>query len=144
MGPLTRPVLHRPATLHLSASIVPSQPPARVERVLSALGIVRSAWYVKPDPEPARPGRKPQGVPAELAAEVRALAERYPWWGYKRIVAHVQQKDGAWQAHAGVMRHCERQGIVSTSAKTRARHRHAAISVFLNSKKRRRIHRQGG
>lgn len=69
------------------------QPQARLCRVLSALGIARSAWYVKPKPEPARPGRKPKGVPEALAAQIRTLAERYPWWGYKRI-AVIARREG--------------------------------------------------
>jgi transposase len=32
-----------------------------------------------------KPGRKPKGVSEELAARIKALAEAYPWWGYKRI-----------------------------------------------------------
>jgi transposase InsO family protein len=30
-------------------------------------------------------------VPEELAAAIRALAERYPWWGYKRIAVARRQ-----------------------------------------------------
>jgi putative transposase len=69
------------------------QPEARLYRVLSALGIVRSAWYAKPAEAWAAPGRKPKGVPEALAAQIRSLAERYPWWGYKRI-AVIARREG--------------------------------------------------
>lgn len=53
----------------------------RLNRVLGALGIARSVWYAKPVVEPKRPGRKPKGVPEELAGRIKALVESYPWWG---------------------------------------------------------------
>ena len=58
-----------------------THPDVRLGRVLSALGIVRSAWYAKPAEAPAVPGRKPKGVPEVLAAQIRSLAERYSWVG---------------------------------------------------------------
>ncbi|MGH8653001.1 MAG: transposase, partial [Gammaproteobacteria bacterium] len=60
-------------------------PQARLNRVLEVLGIARSVWYAKPVVEPRKPGRKPKEVPDELASPIKALAEAYPWWGYKRI-----------------------------------------------------------
>lgn len=70
-----------------------SQPAPRLERVLAGLAIARSVWYAKPNPEPAKPGRKPKGVPEVLSTQIRALAERYPWWGYKRI-AVIARREG--------------------------------------------------
>jgi putative transposase len=70
-----------------------SRPSARLERVLVALGIARSVWYAKPNLEPAKPGRKPKAVAEALAAQTRAWAERYPWWGYKRI-AIIARREG--------------------------------------------------
>jgi hypothetical protein len=60
-------------------------PVVRLNRVLAALGIARSVWYAKRLHAPKRPGRKPKAIPELLAGEITALAERYPWWGYKRI-----------------------------------------------------------
>jgi HTH-like domain len=60
-------------------------PQARLTWVLSILGLARSVWYAKPVAERKEPGRKPKGVSEELAARIKALAEAYPWWGYKRI-----------------------------------------------------------
>src|SRR3972149_6769459 len=57
----------------------------RRHRVLAALGIARSVWYARPAREPRKPGRRPKSVSEELVTEVKALAHRYPWWGYKRI-----------------------------------------------------------
>lgn len=67
--------------------------PVRLNGVLGALGIARSVWYAKPVVEPKRPGRKPKGVPEELAGRIKALAESYPWWGYKRI-AVIARREG--------------------------------------------------
>ena len=44
--------------------------------------------------KPKKPGRKPQAVPEALAAQVQALAERYPWWGYKRIAVVAGGRGG--------------------------------------------------
>ncbi len=62
-----------------------SQPPARLNHLLSHLGISRSVWYARRKEAPKKPGRRPKPVPEDLAIAVRQLAERYPWWGYKRI-----------------------------------------------------------
>jgi len=68
-------------------------PGARLNRVLRALGVARSVWYARPSGEPKRPGRKPKAVPEALAEPIRALANQYPWWGYKRI-AVVARRGG--------------------------------------------------
>ncbi len=69
----------------VTQAIETAEPPVRLNRVLRALGVAVSVWYGKAVLEPKKPGRKPQAVPEALAAQIRALAERYPWWGYKRI-----------------------------------------------------------
>ena len=60
-------------------------PAVRLNRVLRALGVATSVWYARRKGEPKRPGRKPKPVPEALAQAIRELANRYPWWGYKRI-----------------------------------------------------------
>jgi putative transposase len=52
-----------------------------------ALGIATSSWYrkAKPATEQRRRGPKRRSLDPEKADKVRAVAERYPWWGYKRI-----------------------------------------------------------
>jgi putative transposase len=68
------------------------QPPARLSRVLKALGIARSVWYAKQAEDPKKPGRKPKAVPEALAEAIRALAREYPWWGYKRIAVIARRQ----------------------------------------------------
>jgi putative transposase len=68
------------------------QPPARLARVLKALGVSRSVWYAKPAADPKKPGRKPKPVPEALAEAIRALAREYPWWGYKRIAVIARRQ----------------------------------------------------
>lgn len=60
-------------------------PDARLNRLLEALGIGRSAWYARKKRDPKKPGRKPVPVPEALAMVIRGLARLFPWWGYKRI-----------------------------------------------------------
>jgi len=63
------------------------RPGARLTKVLHALGVVQSRWYVLPLPEEQRRrrGPKPKEVPAEVHAWVKKMAEENPWYGYKRI-----------------------------------------------------------
>lgn len=68
-------------------------PPARLSRVLKALGVARSVWYAKRADAPKKPGPKPKPIDEELAAAIQALARQYPWWGYKRI-AVVARRQG--------------------------------------------------
>ena len=68
-------------------------PQVRLSRVLKTLGVARSVWYARRKSEPKRPGRKRKPVPEALAEQVRAVARKYPWWGYKRI-AVVVRRDG--------------------------------------------------
>ncbi len=53
------------------------------------LGLV---WYAQPVAERKKPGRKPKGVPEELAQSIKELAEHYPWWGYKRIAVLARRE----------------------------------------------------
>ena len=55
--------------------------------MLDALGVPRSSWYRRADPERQRqrPGPAPKALPPELVAAVTAIAEANPWYGYKRI-----------------------------------------------------------
>ena len=69
-----------------------SRPPARLSRVLKALGIARSVWYAKRTEAPKKPGRKPKPVPEALAAVIRELARQYPWWGYTRIAVIARRQ----------------------------------------------------
>ena len=64
----------------------------RLSGVLAALGIARSVWYAKAVSKPKKPGRKPKAVPEVLAAAMRDLARRYPWWGYKRIAVIARRQ----------------------------------------------------
>jgi putative transposase len=70
-----------------------AQPSVRLAKLLQHLSIASSSWYAKPVAEPRPCGRKPKGVPEVLAAEIRRLAEHYPWWGYKRI-AVIARREG--------------------------------------------------
>jgi hypothetical protein len=78
-------------------------PVVRISRLLGYLGIASSSWYAQPKAHPQRPGRKPKGVPEEIGARIRALAEMYPWWGYKRI-AVVARREGLKVANKQVYR----------------------------------------
>lgn len=64
-----------------------STTPVRMTRVLDAVGISRSSWYHRPvsADQRRRRGPPPKAVPEGIEAAVRAMAERYPFWGYKRI-----------------------------------------------------------
>ena len=55
----------------------------RLSGVLQGLGIARSSWYARP--KDGVRGRKPVPIDETLRAAVKSTAERYPWWGYKRI-----------------------------------------------------------
>lgn len=68
-------------------------PPARLNRVLRALGIACSVWYARRKGEPRRPGRRPKAIPEALAEAIRALAREYPWWGYKRIAVVARRRE---------------------------------------------------
>jgi putative transposase len=60
-------------------------------------------------------------VPEELATAIRALAERYPWWGYKRI-AVVARRQGLAVSNKVVYRVFKAAGLLQ-----RRRVREAAL-----------------
>lgn len=59
---------------------------ARIKPILRALGVAVSSDYRREVAEPLRPGPKPRELDPALKARVVEYAERYPWWGYKRLV----------------------------------------------------------
>jgi len=69
------------------------QPVLRLHRVLRALGVARSSWYGRRAQSPAPPGRRAKPLDPALAAAIEALAQRFPWWGYKRI-AVIARREG--------------------------------------------------
>jgi transposase InsO family protein len=70
-----------------------AKPAVRLNHLLRWLDIPRSSWYVRKAEKPARPGRKPKVIDAQLVAAIEALARLYPWWGYKRI-AVIARREG--------------------------------------------------
>lgn len=86
-------------------------PQVRLSRVLRALGIARSSWYGRRSGEPKKPGRKPRPIPEELARDIRELAERFPWWGYKRI-AVVARRAGLGVSNKVVYRVLKAAGLL--------------------------------
>lgn len=57
----------------------------RLKPLLKALGIAASTWYYRPPSARKRPGPPPKPLDAALKAVVVEYAQRYPWWGYKRL-----------------------------------------------------------
>jgi len=86
-------------------------PAVRLSRVLKALGIARATWYRRRIAEPKRAGRRHKPVPEALAAAVRAFAELYPWWGYKRI-AVVARRGGVAVTNKQVYRVMKAAGLL--------------------------------
>lgn len=95
----------------VTQAIETAELPVRLNRVLRALGVAVSVWYGKAVLEPKKPGRKPQAVPEALAAQIQALAERYPWWGYKRI-AVVARRAGVVVSNQVVYRVFKAAGLL--------------------------------
>ena len=62
-----------------------SAPTVRLKPVLKALGIASSSWYHQPVESPKRRGPPVKALDADRKAVVVEFAERYPWWGYKRL-----------------------------------------------------------
>ena len=62
-------------------------PGTRLTKVLRALGVVSSRWYVLPvaEEQRRRRGPKPKAVPAQVEEWVKTMATVNPWYGYKRI-----------------------------------------------------------
>ncbi len=61
------------------------------------MGIARSSWYREPVPggERKRPGPKPCPIPLELEVAVMLMAEKNPWYGYKRIAVMCRRAEVA-------------------------------------------------
>jgi putative transposase len=58
----------------------------RVKPVLRALDVAASTYFHRAKHgERQRPGPKPKALDAARKAVVMEFAERYPWWGYKRL-----------------------------------------------------------
>ena len=70
---------------------VTSQPPARLKRVVSALGLPCSSFFRRPVVLRRRPGPGPRRLDPERSAVVRSFAEQYPWWGYKRLAVVLRR-----------------------------------------------------
>jgi len=66
---------------------------ARIKPLLGALGVAASSWYHRPDAVPKKPGPAPRPLDEGLRSTVIEFAQRYPWWGYKRL-AIVMQRAG--------------------------------------------------
>lgn len=67
--------------------------------VLRALGVAASTYYRRAvTGQWARPGPKPQVLDEGQKATVVAYAQRYPWWGYKRLTI-VLRRDGHAMSH---------------------------------------------
>ena len=66
-------------------------PGLRLKLLLQALGIAASSWYYRPAERSKRPGPCPQPLDPVLKAVVVAFAERYPWWGYKRLTVVLRR-----------------------------------------------------
>lgn len=60
-------------------------PTVRLKPLLKALGIAPSSWYHQPAKAPKRRGPPAKALDAGRKAVVVEFAERYPWWGYKRL-----------------------------------------------------------
>lgn len=63
----------------------------RLKPVLQALGIAVSSWYYRPPTVPRRPGPAPKPLDAAQRAVVVEYAQRYPWWGYKRLTVVLRR-----------------------------------------------------
>jgi len=70
-------------------------PGSRLTKVLHALGVAPSRWYVLPVPEGQRRKRGPKAkeVPPSVHEWVKAMAKANPWYGYKRIAVMCRRSD---------------------------------------------------
>lgn len=75
------------------AAEVKAAPTARIKPVLAHLEISASSYFYAAKAERKRPGPAPKPLDASLAATVVEYAQRYPWWGYRRL-AIVLRRDG--------------------------------------------------
>lgn len=110
--------------------MVAAVPGARLTRVLGHLGIASSSWYRRTAPpgERRKRGPRPCGPPAAVAKEIKETAERYPWWGYKRI-AVVCRRQGLAVSDRQVYRVMKAEGLLQRSL-PRAAELHQAAKLF--------------
>ena len=64
---------------------VAQRPPARLKRVVAAVGWPASSFFRRPKSTWKPPGPAPKPLDPQLSESVRQVALAYPWWGYKRI-----------------------------------------------------------
>ena len=62
-----------------------ANPPARLTRVVEAIGWPRSSFFHRAQHSRKRPGPPPRPLDPDKYQAVRQVALSYPWWGYKRI-----------------------------------------------------------
>ena len=74
-----------------SAQSAPRRPLIRLKAVLLALGIAASSWYRRATETPKPPGPKPKPLDPDRVATVVEFAERYPWWGYRRLAVVLRR-----------------------------------------------------
>ena len=67
----------------------------RLTSVLSLLGISNSSWYRRSKATTATRGRPRDPLDPTQVAMIRALAERYPYWGYKRLAVLARREFGS-------------------------------------------------
>jgi putative transposase len=75
------------------AAEVEAAPTVRIKPVLAHVGVPASSYFYTAKAEPRRPGPARQPLDEVRAATVRDYAQRYPWWGYRRL-AVVLRRDG--------------------------------------------------
>ena len=103
---------------------------ARLARVLRYLGIAVSSWYrqAKPAGKRRKPGPRPFSLPPAVAAAIKATAETFPWWGYKRI-AVVCRRQGLEVSNRQVYRVMEANDLLQ-KPRVRAAELHQTAKLF--------------
>ncbi len=71
---------------------VTQHPPARLKRVVAAIGWPASSFFRRPKASKKRPGPAPRPLDLKKAEAVREMAYHYPWWGYKRLAVVCRRK----------------------------------------------------
>ncbi|MBF0158885.1 MAG: DDE-type integrase/transposase/recombinase [Magnetococcales bacterium] len=94
------------------------------------MGIGGSSWYYRAvvAEQRRRPGPKRTPLQERLIAEVRATAERYPMWGYKRL-AVVCRRDGIQVSNKQVYRILRELGLLQ-KPKSRIAELYQAARLF--------------
>ena len=107
-----------------------SRPGCRLTRVLGHIGIAASSWYRRAKPVDARrkPGPRPSCLPPALVAAVEQAAERFPWWGYKRI-AVVCRRAGLKVSNRQVYREMKAHDLLQ-KPRPRAAELHQTAKLF--------------